>query len=162
MCGKERGGLESAEEGLFAGARFVLTPTRRTTNEALALASELASAVGARPFVLDADRHDRAAALISHMPYLLAATLVHTERKTAEKDAVAEALAASGFRDTTRLAAGESEMMVDILLTNTEAVRASLRLFGEQLAAMQELLERPEELRAWMLAAQAARRRMFR
>lgn len=162
MCGKERGGLESADPRLFAGATFVLTPTERTTKAALALASELVAAVEARPVVLDAEQHDRAVAVISHLPYLLAAALTHTKERFAAQDPVVENLAASGFRDTTRLAASEPDMMLDIVLTNAEAVRASLRLFGQQLIIMRELLDRPDDLKAWMQEAQAARRKMFR
>jgi prephenate dehydrogenase len=96
------------------------------------------------------------------MPYLLAAALAHTKERYGAQDSLVEALAASGFRDTSRLAASEPDMMLDILLTNAEAVRASLRLFAQQLITMRELLDRPDDLRAWMHEAQAARRKTFR
>jgi prephenate dehydrogenase len=62
MCGKEVGGLEQADAALFRGAMFVLTPTASTTDGGMALAREIVEAIGAHALVLDAERHDRAAA----------------------------------------------------------------------------------------------------
>ena len=161
MCGKERGGLEHAHPMLFTEATFVLTPTTRTTDEALALASEVASAIGARPLVLDAEHHDRAVALISHLPYALAAALVHTASEAGQEDPIINDLAASGFRDTTRLAASEVEMMLDILLTNSEAVRSSLDLFQTKLDTLRDLLDQPFALKEWIVQAQTGRKEIF-
>src|SRR5262249_7113674 len=66
MCGKETAGLESADAALYERARFVLTPTERTTGHAMTMGRSLISAVGADLVVLDADAHDRAVAAISH------------------------------------------------------------------------------------------------
>jgi prephenate dehydrogenase len=161
MCGKEAGGLDSADDTLFRGATFVLTPTARTTGEALALATELAEAAGACPLVLDAERHDRAVAVVSHLPYLLAATLVHAEAQSHLQDPVVQALAATGFRDTTRLASSQVDMMLDILLTNRDAVTRVLNLFEASLADMRAALRDPQALRKWMEQAQAERARVF-
>jgi prephenate dehydrogenase len=161
MCGKETGGLESADEALFQGARFALTPTARTTSEAMALATELAEATGACPLVLDAEQHDRAVAVVSHLPYLLAASLVHTEAEAQRQDSIVDALAASGFRDTSRLAASHVDMMLDILLTNRDAVEQALDLFESSLAAMRGTMDDPESLRQWMERARAERTRVL-
>jgi prephenate dehydrogenase len=75
MCGKETAGFEAAECGLYRNATWVLSPLPRTSPEALALAAELAQAVGARPVVLEAARHDRLVASISHLPFLVASAL---------------------------------------------------------------------------------------
>ena len=162
MCGKEVGGLSNAEAALYRGATFVLTPTKRTTGEALSLVQELIEGVGAHPLVLDAAQHDRAAALISHLPYLLAASLVHAEARAAEADPVTDQLAASGFRDTTRVAASERDMILDTLLTNREAIQASLDAFERQLEEARNLLADPGALSAWVEQAQQKRRGMFR
>ncbi len=159
MCGKEVGGLESADACLFIGATFVLTPTARTTGEALLLAHELAEATGARPLVMEAEAHDSAAALISHLPYLLASSLVQAEARA--QDHAADMLAASGFRDTSRLAASQVDMMLDTLLTNRQSVGAALDLFEQEIARARGLLNDPEGLKSWMEAAQARRRGMF-
>jgi prephenate dehydrogenase len=161
MCGKETGGLESADPAMFKGARFVLTPTERTTDEALVLAFELVEAVGACPLVLDAERHDRAVAVISHLPYLLASSLVHAEEEAGE-DSVVSALAASGFRDTTRLAASQVEMMLQVLQTNREAIESALDLFERNIAKARDLLNNPTALELWMEQARDRRRGMFK
>jgi prephenate dehydrogenase len=81
MCGKETAGFEAAECGLYRNATWVLSPLPRTSPEALALAAELAQAVGARPVVLEAARHDRLVASISHLPFLLASALTACGRR---------------------------------------------------------------------------------
>jgi len=161
MCGKEVGGLESADATLFRGATFVLTPTLRTTDEALRLARELVAAVGARAVVLEAAQHDRAVAVISHLPYLLASALVQTEAQASECDPITGRLAASGYRDTSRLAASQTEMMLDILLTNRQGVEEALDMFEAQLGRARALLADPEGLKEWMIDAQKRRRGMF-
>ncbi len=162
MCGKETGGLESADPSLFRGCTFVLSPTLRTTPEALALAHDLVGALEARPLVLDADRHDRDVAAISHLPYLLAVSLMHTGQQLAEQDPVLSDLAAGGFRDTTRLAASQVDMMLHILLTNHDAILPTLDLFERNLAHLRELLNDPPALEHWMQRAQDARRGMLK
>ena len=141
MCGKEASGLAAAEADLYEGATFVLTPLQRTSSEALALAQELAEAVGARPLLMDAERHDRLVAAVSHLPYLLSVGLVAATEEVAAEDELVWELAASGFRDTSRLAASDVTMMLDILLTNRAAVGETLSRFAHQLSAFARLLE---------------------
>jgi prephenate dehydrogenase len=160
MCGKEVGGIESADGSMFRGSTFVLTPTARTTDEAMLLAYEMVEAVGAHPLVLDAERHDCAAAVTSHLPYLLASSLVHTEAHASASDPAVRKLVASGFRDTSRLAASQVEMMLDILLTNREAVELALDTFEGKLAEVRSLLDDPARLTGWMAEAQRTRRDM--
>ena len=111
--------------------------------------------------VLDAEQHDRAVAVISHLPYLLASALVQTEAQASECDPVTGTLASSGFRDTSRLAASQIEMMLDILLTNRQGVEEALELFEGQLGRVRALLADPAGLKAWMGTAQKRRREMF-
>lgn len=164
MCGKEVSGLEAAEADLYQGATFVLTPLQRTSSEALMLARELVEAVGARPLLMDAERHDRLVAAVSHLPYLLSLGLVATAEEVAAEDELVWELAASGFRDTSRLAASDVTMMLDILLTNRQAVGETLSRFAHQLNAIADLLEADDEegLRSLMGRVQKRRERMFR
>ncbi|MEO8287410.1 MAG: prephenate dehydrogenase, partial [Chloroflexota bacterium] len=162
MCGKETGGLESADANLYRGATFVLMPTERTTDAAMLLAHEMVEAIGAVPLVMDAERHDRAVASVSHLPYLLAASLMHVGIEAEATDVATGRLAASGFRDTTRLAASSLDMMLDTLLTNREPLLAALDIFEEKIAQVRGLLDDPVGLKAWMAEAQCRRREMFR
>ncbi len=157
MCGKETGGFAAAEATLYRNRVFVLCPLERTAAGALETARSLALAIGSRPMVLAPHVHDSAVAAISHLPYVVAATLVSAVR--AKGDELAWTLAASGFRDTTRVAASNVDMMLDILLTNRGAVLEWLDTFGSQLACLREALANEDEagLRAFLAPAQATR-----
>jgi prephenate dehydrogenase len=163
MCGKETAGLASADPTLYEGAPWVLIPLPRTSTGALSLARELAVAVGARPLVLDADQHDRLVAAISHLPYMLAVALMSVAAEIGDEDELVWDLAASGFRDTSRLAASNVTMMLDILLTNQAAVGDVLRRVSTHLAHLADLLAAGNEdgLRVLLAAAHDQRTSMF-
>ena len=109
---------------------------------------------------MDAERHDHIVAGISHLPYLLSATLVATIANRAQDDKTFWALAAGGFRDTSRLAASDVTMMGDILSTNTQAVATLLAQFRMQLAMLETMLIAGDEERLGksLLPIQAARK----
>jgi prephenate dehydrogenase len=157
MCGKEIAGFAAAEAGLYRDRPFVLCPLERTAPEALATARSLALAVGGRPIVVDPRAHDCAVAAISHLPYAVAATLVRTVDTSG--DELAWALASSGFRDTTRVAASDVDMMLDTLLTNRAAMLDRLDAFADQLAILRDALAEGDEdgLRTRLAAAQVRR-----
>ena len=163
MCGKESSGLEAAEPGLYEGATFVLTPLVRTPEDTVSLASNLVEAVGGQPLLLEAERHDRLVAAASHLPYLLAITLVSVAESVGMVDNGVWDLVASGFRDTSRLAASDLQMMMDILLTNRESVQEMLERAGTYLVAQSNALRQRDEesLRAWLTSACWRRRSLF-
>ena len=140
MCGKEKAGFDAADADLYHNAVFVLTPLARTTTQTLDLAKSLTETIGARPLVLDPARHDRIAAAISHLPHTLATALMLTADEFAGDDDLTLALAASGFRDTSRLAASDVTMMLDILLTNRENVADLMRACSRQLNHLADLI----------------------
>ncbi|WP_328482780.1 prephenate dehydrogenase [Streptomyces sp. NBC_00377] len=115
MSGREKSGPLAATGDLFEGRPWVLTPTRDTDTEVLNLALELVSHCRAVPVVMDADAHDRAVALVSHMPHLVS-SLVAARLEHAEEAAVR--LCGQGIRDVTRIAASEPGMWIDILSAN--------------------------------------------
>jgi prephenate dehydrogenase len=164
MCGKEKAGLAAAEPMLYEGAPWVLVPLPRTSLGALELARELAVAVGGRPFIADADRHDRLVAAVSHLPYSLAVALMLTAIEIGAEDELVWELAASGFRDTSRLAASDVTMMLDILLTNRSAVGGALRRVSAHLDRLANLLAAEDEdnLYALLHATHDQRTSMFR
>lgn len=160
MCGKEVGGFAAAEAGLYEGKTFVLCPLSRTSPEALETARGLAHAVGSEVRVLDPEEHDRAVAAISHLPYLAAAGLIAAV--SAGNDPLAWALAASGFRDTTRIAASDTQMMLDILMTNREAILQWLDGYAEQMSTLRAELAASDEtgLRERLAKARELRNRL--
>jgi prephenate dehydrogenase len=115
MSGREKSGPLAATGDLFEGRPWVLTPTRDTDTEVLNLALELVSHCRAVPVVMDADAHDRAVALVSHMPHLVS-SMVAARLEHAEETAVR--LCGQGIRDVTRIAASDPRMWIDILSAN--------------------------------------------
>jgi prephenate dehydrogenase len=159
MCGKETAGFESAECGLYRNAPWVLSPLPRTEPQALDLAAELAQAVGAQPVMIEPARHDRLVASISHLPFLVASALTGAVAQVGASDPLVWELAAGGFRDTSRVAASDTQMFLDILLTNRPAVLAQLDAFTAQLGELRSLLAEEDEsaLRTRLSATQRQR-----
>jgi prephenate dehydrogenase len=177
MCGKETSGLAMADPTLYRDRVFALVPLPRTTPETLEVGRALALGIGARPLVIDAAReysgaareysgaarHDRLVAAISHLPFMLASALVEAAAAVAEGDPLAWQLAAGGFYDTSRLAASDPTMMLDILATNRDEVLRALREARGQLDYLARLLEDGdlETLRAAIEAARNRRMEIF-
>ena len=163
MCGKEVAGIAAAEPSLYRGQTFVLTPLARTSQEALALGRALVKAVGARPLLLEPQRHDQLVATASHLPYLLACALVGTAEQRAEADTTVWDVVASGFRDTSRLAASDVTMMLDILLTNREAVLDTLDTYQLEIRVFADMLRAGDEqgLKEVLRAIQMRRKELF-
>jgi prephenate dehydrogenase len=163
MCGKEISGIEAADVDLYRGRSLILTPLPRTSEAALDLGKELARAVGAYPLLLDAERQDYLVATLSHLPYLLACSLVGTADRLTSPDPAAWQIVAGGFRDTSRVAGSDVTMMLDILLTNREAVLESVATCQAQLTELARLIEAAdkEELQAVLSLIREKRKEMF-
>jgi len=161
MCGKETGGLAAAEPGLYRGCTFVLCPLDRTSAATQALVEEMVGFIGARPLVLDPARHDRLVAAISHLPYLAACALVDYASDVAATDPTVWEVAAGGFRDSSRVAASDVDMLMDILLTNRAAVLAAVDRYVERLTGLRAGLAAGDEagLRAALTDIANERRR---
>ena len=157
MCGKETSGLAVADGDLYRGCLFALTPLDRTRPDTLNLAHEIITTLRARSLLLDPPAHDRAVAAISHLPYLMATSLIDAVAQL--NDDTAWTLAASGFRDTTRLAASDVTMLLDILKSNRAEVLTVLDSAQLALHETIELIEREDwaQLRSKLEAARAKR-----
>jgi prephenate dehydrogenase len=163
LCGKEVAGLKAADPMLFRRTRFVLTPLPRSSQLARGLALELIRALGAEPIFMAAEHHDDLLATSSHLPYLLASTLVAHAGEVAKKDPRLWQMAASGFRDSSRLAASDVRMMLDILMTNRGPIFQALKQSGEQITQFANLLVKddPNELHAILEELRAQRQAHF-
>lgn len=161
MSGKTSSGLSNASADLFRNKPFVLTPPGHTSVRALAIAYELVERVGGRLLVMSAEHHDQLAALISHLPYAAAVALVRTV--LAAGDDQAWEMASSGFRDSTRLAASDLDMMVDILTTNRGPVLRALAGYREQLDALDQAIQSgdADRIRQALTAAREKRAALF-
>ncbi len=131
MCGSEESGLGAARSDLYEGALCVVCPTDSARPDLLAKTEALWQIVGGRVARLSPADHDRAAAATSHAPHVAAAALVAL---VAEKPEAFQALCASGFRDTTRVASGSPELWSAILAANAEETALALERLEKILA----------------------------
>lgn len=138
MAGSEQDGLKGADANLFNGATWVLTPTEDTDPARFADLRAAVSSIGADVIELAPERHDALVALVSHVPHLTAATLMGIAASQAEEHAALLRLAAGGFRDMTRIAAGHPAIWPDICTENRDAILEGLDALMESLAAVRE------------------------
>ena len=159
LAGSEQAGYRVARADLFRGATVVVTPTEKTELAALKKITELWEALGARVTALDPETHDRTVAAISHLPHLIACALVDGAGRV---EPAALELAARGFRDTTRIAAGDPDMWTEIFLANRDALTAGIEAFREALADLQRVIDagRVEPLRAELARIKAIREQL--
>ena len=161
MAGKERSGLENADARLFENARYVLTPIKpeHLDDERVQSFRALVVAIGARPLTSDPSTHDLAVAYLSHLPQLLSSGLASLiEEKHAAEDLSLE-VAASGFRDVTRLADSPYSVWRDICLTNTENIQMALDALIQKLEFIKDHLG-DRELEHMFLAAHHLRNKL--
>lgn len=129
VAGKETTGAAAAAEQLFARRRAILTPSARTTPDALERVERLWRATGARVERMAPGEHDEILARASHLPQIVASALAAALAGERVGGREATAYGAGGLRDTTRIAASSAEMWRDIVLTNRDAIVAALELF---------------------------------
>ena len=142
LAGRESHGPEAALATLFAGRRVLLTPVAETDPAAVDVVARAWQACGARVDVIDVDVHDRALSAVSHLPHLLAYTLV-AQIADAVDATQKFGLAGAGFRDFSRIAASSPEMWRDIALANRDALLDDLDDYRARL----------DRLRAWLAAS---------
>jgi len=141
IAGTEHSGPESGFATLFQGRWCILTPPPGTNEAAVAKVTELWQRCGSTIEVMDAGHHDRVLAITSHLPHLIAYTIVGTAVDLAEESrSEVIKFSASGFRDFTRIAASDPVMWRDIFLNNREAVLEIIQRFTEDLTALQRAI----------------------
>jgi prephenate dehydrogenase len=163
IAGTEQSGAEAAFAELFDGRNVIVTPTADTDPGAREKVEQLWRACGARIVTMDAGEHDRVFAAVSHLPHVLAAAYVADLAVRPDAGRLF-ALAGSGFRDFTRIAAGSPELWHDIALANREALVAEIAAFRGALDVLDEALRDPhgDSLRQLLVTASDARRAWLR
>lgn len=131
MAGSESFGIDAARDDLFEGAYWILTPSDTTDNQSLGKLHGLLTSIGARVISVDPKEHDRVVAIVSHVPHIAASALVTLAKEHAGKEGELLRLAASGFKDTTRVAAGNPKLWTGILLDNSEIIADALSELSE-------------------------------
>ncbi|MEI8252014.1 MAG: prephenate/arogenate dehydrogenase, partial [Synechococcus sp. ELA057] len=147
MAGTARSGVEAGELDLFRGRPWVVTPTARTDPQATAAVLALAEDLGAIALRCTASDHDRAVALISHLPVLVSAALLQAADQGAAADdlgALVRALASSGFADTSRVGGGNPELGTWMARWNREALLAALAHYRQALSGLEEAVHQQD------------------
>jgi len=140
ISGTERSGAQAAFATLYRGKRCILTPTERTDPQALALVTALWQAVGCEVILMDAEKHDRILAAISHLPHMVAYALVNAVGAYDRYEENILLYSAGGFRDFTRIASSDPTMWRDIALTNRDALLEMIERFEADLTQLKEAI----------------------
>lgn len=139
MAGSERFGYLNSKARLLENAYYILTPTKEVPVEKLEAYKELVHVMGAIPLVLDAGWHDYVTAAVSHLPHIVAASLVHLVKESDSEEGTMKMIAAGGFKDITRIASSSPDMWQQICLTNTDNI---LRLLDNYIGDLQQIREK--------------------
>ena len=153
LAGSEKSGVRAASAKLFEGRVVVVTPTRASPNGAAKEIGDFWSSLGATVFVMSPEKHDEIVAATSHLPHLLASLIAHSTPQSALP------LTATGWQDTTRIAAGDPELWTQILLDNRENVLKSLARFEKTMKRAHAALNKGDAktLRRLLTEAKAIR-----
>ena len=141
MAGSEWKGVDAADPFLFQNAIYVLTPSPDCSRDQMDGMAALVTKIGAHVVEMEAATHDRVAAAISHLPQMMATTLVGLVGRLNEEDQLSLKLAAGGFRGMTRIASSPYEMWGDICRTNARPIREMIDAYIADLGALRERIE---------------------
>ena len=144
MTGSERFGYANSKASLFENAYYILTPTAGTPEDKVSDYRKLVETIGAIPLVLPYEQHDYVTAAISHLPHVIAASLVNLVKNEDSKDGVMKMIAAGGFKDITRIASSSPAMWQQICLTNTDNVVSLLSQYIDNLCEFREQLKQKD------------------
>lgn len=133
MAGSEKTGYNSAHDRLVENAYYILTPSRQVSEDKLRKMTALISSINAIPIVLDCERHDFITASISHLPHIIAYTLVNLVRESDGPDGMMQRLAAGGFKDITRIASSSPVMWQQICSENKTHILEVLHTYMKSL-----------------------------
>ena len=139
IAGSEQSGVEAARVGLYANHRIILTPTEETSDQHKDRVADMWRAVGAEVLELDVENHDAILGATSHLPHVIAFSLVDTLAHDSHNEDIFR-YAAGGFRDFTRIASSDVVMWRDIMLANRDAVLEAIDLFSSNLAVLRKTI----------------------
>ena len=159
MTGSERFGYPNSKASLFENAYYILTPTEDVPQEKISAYRDLVLNIGAIPLILPYKQHDFVTAAISHLPHVIAASLVNLVKKSDSEDGIMKMIAAGGFKDITRIASSSPDMWQQICLTNTENILVLLDKYIQNLTEFKQTLnsENPDKLYQFFDTARAYR-----
>ena len=157
MAGSHETGVGAARETLFENAKCILTPTENSDPDALTLVKSLWEFVGAVPYLLSPETHDRLIGAASHLPHLIASILTNTVADVEADDGQALDFTATGFRDSTRIAAGSPDLWTGIFTQNGDVLLSLIDDIVANLIEFKTLLQTDNlvEIERMLVEAQA-------
>lgn len=141
MAGSEKTGYEHATDRLLENAYYPITPTDTVENDYVEEYRQIVSDIGAIPITISYKEHDRVVAAISHLPHLIASSLVNLVKHNDSQMEYMKTFAAGGFKDITRIASSSPEMWEQICMTNNKNISEMLGLYIEDLKKVQQELD---------------------
>lgn len=141
MAGSEKTGFSNSTAHLVENAYYVLTPSAKVPDEAVQRMREMVAAIGAIPIILGYQEHDYITASVSHLPHIIAASLVNLIKVSDSEDGLMKTIAAGGFKDITRIASSSPVMWQQICLTNGENISRILGDYIDYLGAIRQALD---------------------
>ncbi|MHC5595364.1 MAG: prephenate/arogenate dehydrogenase [Nostoc sp.] len=143
MAGRTDSGIEAAQRHLFVDKPYVLTPTATTPISAITVVEEIVRSLGANIYYCQPEQHDRAVSWISHLPVMVSSSLIAACLSESDPDVLqlAQKLASSGFRDTSRVGGGNPELGVMMARYNRQALLRSLQQYRHNLDELTNLIE---------------------
>lgn len=141
MAGSEKTGYENSTDHLLENAYYIISPTAKNTPEQIERMRQIALSLRALPLVLDYKEHDFSVAAISHLPHLIASSLVKLVKDNDSEKEIMKRIAAGGFKDITRIASSSPVMWEQICMTNTENLKILMRRYIESLECIYEDLD---------------------
>jgi arogenate dehydrogenase (NADP+) len=143
MAGTADSGIEAAQKNLFVDRPYVLTPDGKTPKSAIAVVEEIVRSLGANIYYCQPEQHDRAVSWISHLPVMVSSSLIAACLGETDPEVLqlAQNLASSGFRDTSRVGGGNPELGVMMAQYNRQALLGSLQQYRYQLDELINLIE---------------------
>ena len=162
MAGKETSGIKAAEADLFHNCVYCLTPATQAKPAAVQTVADMVKALGATSLTISADEHDDLVAGISHLPLLLSIALVSATTQSPSWEQMSR-LAASGYRDLTRLASGNPEVNANICLSNQAPIISWIDKFSEELQRLRKFLANGDsEIEKFLVMASEARQKWLK
>lgn len=155
MAGSERFGYANSKVNLLENAYYVLTPTEKVPEDRVLTLKNMIAAIKAIPLVIACAEHDHATAAISHLPHIIASSLVNLVKKSDSKEGLMKTMAAGGFKDITRIASSSPVMWQQICLTNTDNIKELLDQYIADLQHIREELEQKDALALYNFFDQA-------
>lgn len=144
MAGSEQTGYKASTDYLFSNAYYIITPLSDRQEGLVAILKTVASALGAIPIVMDAETHDASVAAVSHLPHVIASSLVNIVKDSDDSEQHMKTLAAGGFRDITRIASSSPEMWEQICATNAKPLVQILDRYIAMLQSISASLRQPK------------------